>query len=140
MNQGLVKPMQDDTTKLLSGVPAILYTGLWHVREMGFLKAILAEMKITRMKLLVSFDDYKPAGLITVDGEKGDYTVEAVEVITSDISYDAAVFGMLKPVVLLLEHDKNLILGILVLILQKKIRIKGFFKLLKIAKLILRCI
>jgi hypothetical protein len=132
--------LQDDEAKQLTGVPAVMYTALWHVREMGFLKRILDELKITRMTLYVHLDDYPPGGLVMVDGEKGDYTVVAVNSVTSDITYDVAVFGKLKPAVLLLEHDKNIILGALGLLIQRKIRIKGFFKLLKIVKLIKRCI
>ncbi|MEX2684139.1 MAG: hypothetical protein Q6373_021395 [Candidatus Sigynarchaeota archaeon] len=134
--------MEGNEHKLLSGVPAILYTALWHAREAGFLKTILAELKIKRTSLYVHFDDYPPGGIITVDPEKGDYEVVAVEpgqAIDAKF-YDCAVIGLLKPAVKLLEHDKNLLLGIIVLVLQRKIRIKGFFKLLKAAKLISRCI
>jgi hypothetical protein len=134
--------MQSDETKALTGVPAMLYTALWHVREMGFLKQILDELKITRLSLYVHFDDYQPGGLITVDGEKGDYDVVAVEAGRGigTVSCDCAVTGQLKPAIQIIEHDKNLIFGILGLVLQRKVRIKGFFKLLKIAKLVLRCI
>lgn len=123
-------------------MPAILYTALWHVREMGFLKQILDEMKIKRLSLYVHFDDYQPGGLITIDGEKGDYEVAAVEAGRGigDVSCDCAVTGQLKPAIQIIEHDKNLLVGILGLVLQRKVRIKGFFKLLKIAKLVLRCI
>ncbi len=133
---------EGEGTKLLSGVPAMLYTALWHVREMGFLKRILDEMKIKHTSLYVHFDDYQPGGLITIDGEKGDYEVVAVEAGQSidAVPCDCAVTGQLKPAIQLIEHDKNLLFGIIGLVLQKKIRIKGFFKLLKIAKLVLRCI
>jgi hypothetical protein len=129
-------------TGVPAGVPAILYTALWHVREMGFLKQILDEMKIKRLSLYVHFDDYQPGGLITIDGEKGDYEVAAVEAGRGigDVSCDCAVTGQLKPAIQIIEHDKNLLVGILGLVLQRKVRIKGFFKLLKIAKLVLRCI
>ncbi|NMC04362.1 MAG: hypothetical protein GYA24_04080 [Candidatus Lokiarchaeota archaeon] len=132
--------MQDDDTKQLTGVPAMLYLALWQAREMGFLKRILDELRIAHMAVYVHMDDYQPGGLITIDGEKGDYIVVAVDASTSDLAYDAAVFGKLKPAVKLLENDKNLLFGILGLLLKKKIRIKGFFKLLKFAKLVLRCI
>ncbi|MBN2150629.1 MAG: hypothetical protein JW839_04185 [Candidatus Lokiarchaeota archaeon] len=134
--------MEGDENKQYTGVPAILYTALWHVREMGFLKRMLGELKIKRTSLYVHFDDYPPGGIVTVDPEKGDYEVVAVEAgqaIDLD-SCDCAVTGQLKPVVQLLEHDKNLLLGVLGLVLQRKIRIKGLFRLLKAAKLISRCI
>ncbi len=137
-----MKTMEGDKTKQLSGVPAMLYTALWHVREMGVLKQILDEMKIKRTSLYVHFDDYQPGGLITVDGEKGDYEVVVVEAGKGigDVPCDCAVTGQLKPAILLIEHNKNLLFGIIGLVLQRKVRIKGFFKLLKIAKLVLRCI
>ncbi len=134
--------IEGEGTKLLSGVPAMLYTALWHPREAGFLSKILAELKIRHISLYVHFDDYQPGGLITVDGEKGDYEVVAVEAGRgiSDVSCDCAVTGQLKPAIQLIEHDKNLLFGILGLVLQRKVHIKGFFKLLKFAKLVLRCI
>jgi hypothetical protein len=134
--------MADDETKQLAGVPAVMYTALWHVREMGFLKRILDELKIKRISLYVHFDDYPPGGIITVDAEKGDYEVITVEAGQESMAgqCDCAVTGQIKPAIQLLEHDKNLLLGIIALVLQRKIRIKGFFKLMKTAKFILRCI
>nr|MDO8087671.1 hypothetical protein [Candidatus Sigynarchaeum springense] len=134
--------MEGDENKQYSGVPAILYTALWHVREMGFLKRMLDEQKIKRTSLYVHFDDYPPDGIITIDPEKGDYEVVVVEAgqAIDAKSHDCAVTGQFKPVIQLLEHDKNLIFGILGLVLQRKIRVKGFFKLLKVAKLVSRCI
>ena len=134
--------MTDDEAKLLTGVPAVMYTALWHARGMGFRKRILDELKITRMAIYVHFDDYPPGGLSTIDGEKGDYDIISIEggKDINDVPCDCAVTGQMKPVVQLLEHGKNLLLGLLVLVLQRRIRIKGLFKLVKVAKLVLRCI
>ena len=92
--------------ELLEGVPAVLYTGLWLVREMGFLKTILNELKINRLRILIYFEDYKPGGLISIDGEKGDYSVIPVENV-EEVDYDGAVFGKLQDLVYLVNGTEN---------------------------------
>ena len=122
----------------LEGVPAVLYTALWQAREMGFLKTILDELKIEKMRILFFFEDYKPGGLISIDGIKGDYEVVAVDDIEG-IEYDGAVIGRVKQFYHLV-NEGNLILKGLWILLTRKLKLKGKGKLLKFLRLVLRCI
>lgn len=122
----------------LEGVPAVLYTGFWLVREMGFFKTILDELKIKELKILMYFEDYKPGGLLTIDGEKGDYSVIPVENV-EDVEYDGAVFGKLQDLVYL-ANSSNIIFAALGALVKRKVKIKGISPLLKFARLLMRCI
>ena len=69
----------NEVQEQLEGTPALMYTALWQTREMGFLKNILDDLKIKKLRILFYFKDYLPGGLITLDGELGDYTVESID-------------------------------------------------------------
>ena len=122
----------------LEGVPAVLYTALWQAREMGFLKTILDELKIDVLRILFYFEDYKPGGLISIDGNKGDYEVIEVDDIEG-LEYDGAVIGRVKQIYHLV-NEGHLILKSLWILLSRKIKLKGVRKLWKFLRLILRCI
>jgi len=130
--------MSQDT---LEGVPAILYTALWHVREMGFLKRMLDELGIRQLRLLVFFTDYLPGGLLTIDGVAGDYAVLPFQDLAevADRPYDCAVIGTLEPVVRLLEKGKHVFFGGLGLLIRRKLKVQGLRAILKLAKLFGRC-
>lgn len=120
----------------LEGVPALLYIALWQTREMGVLKPLMERQKIQSLKIAILFEDYKPGGLISLDGIKGDYTVETIDSLEG-IDYDGAIIGKLRPVVKLLEG--HLLSKGFWLIISRKVKLKGRLKLLKFGKLLLRC-
>ena len=130
-----------ETSGKLEGVPAILYAGLWNVREAGFLKEIMAELGIKQISLRIDMEDYKPGGILVVDGEKGDYKVISFtnrdEV--KNIPVDIEVVGNLKPIVLLLQEGKNIVFGVLGLLLKNQLKVRGIRKALLLAKLFARC-
>ncbi len=129
--------MSEDSPQL-EGLPAVMYTALWQVREMGFLKTILDELKIKTLKILIYAKDYKPGALISIDGDKGDYKVIPIDDIKS-VEYDGAVIIQAKPFVLLLNKSHRLTKGFW-LLLKRKAKFKGPLKLWKFLKLVLRCI
>ncbi|MFX0103590.1 MAG: hypothetical protein ACFFCS_28770 [Candidatus Hodarchaeota archaeon] len=122
----------------LEGLPAVIYTGPWLARELGIFKNICDDLKIDKLKILLHLEDYKPGALISIDGQKGDYTVTPVE-NPEGVECDGAIFGKVEDIVSSVE-SVNILLTALVLIIKRKIRIKGLWKLLKFAKLMLRCI
>jgi hypothetical protein len=122
----------------LEGVPAVFYTAPWLVRELGFLKTILDDLKIDKLKILFFFEDYKPGGLISIDGEKGDYSVIPVDDVEG-VEYDGALFGKLQDLVSVVDSS-NMILSALWLLIKGKVKVKGLGKLLKFARFLLRCI
>lgn len=120
------------------GIPALLYSIFWQTRELGFLKQILNDLNIDSLRLLVFFEEYKPGALITLNGEKGDYSVLQVDEI-NDLQYDCAIIGSFKAYSQLMgisfyftrERLANLVK-------TRKIRIKGIKYLLKFSELIIR--
>ena len=42
----------------LEGASAVAYTALWQTRELGFLKQILTDLKIIKLKILLYFEEY----------------------------------------------------------------------------------
>jgi hypothetical protein len=122
----------------LEGIPVVLYTALWQVREMGFLKTILDELKIKKLRILLFVEDYKPGALISIDGDKGDYEVIPVDDIEG-IEYDGAIIGRAKPFYHLI-NERHLIRKAFWILLTRKIILKGKRKLWKFLRLVMRCI
>lgn len=125
----------------LEGIPAILYTALWNVREAGFLKPVMADLGIKRISLLIDMEDYKPGGIIIANQDEGDFQVIAFDSRdeVKDIPVDVEVTGKLKPIVLLLQERKNVVVGVLGLLLKGQLKIRGIRKAFVIAKLLARC-
>ena len=126
---------EDASKKIINnfeGVPAIVYFALWQTRKLGFLKEILKEKKIKNVKILLFFEDYKPGALITLDAEKGDFFIDAVDSI-ENLQYDTAVIGEIGPLLKIFEG--NIILRAIGVFLKKKVRIKSKLLLLKILNL-----
>lgn len=127
--------MSADNEELVN-VPAIFYSLFWQTREMGFFKDILEKAKIEHQSTLILFTDFKPGALISFDQEKGDFKIQSIDSI-EDIDYDCAIIGKLRPIIksfekhFLLKNFWNLISG--------KIKIKGLGKILKFAKVLMRC-
>ena len=119
----------------LEGACAVAYTALWQTRELGFLKQILTELKITKLKILLYFEEYKPGALVTLDGEVGDFTIEPVD-SPERVEYDGAIIGKLEPLIKSMEG--NIILRGLWAWISGKVKLKGKLKLLKFAKILLR--
>ena len=119
----------------LEGAGALLYTALWQTRELGFLKKILTDLKIKKLRILIFFEEYKPGALITLDGELGDYTIEPIE-SPDGIEYDGAIIGKLKPLVEAMEG--HLISKGFWAWISGKIKLKGKRNLWKFAKVLLR--
>jgi hypothetical protein len=120
----------------LEGASALFYTALWQTRELGFLKKILTDLKIKKLKILIFFEEYKPGALITLDGEFGDYKVESID-SPDDVEYDGAIIGKLKPLVEAMEG--HLISKGLWAWISGKVKLKGKRNLWKFAKVLLRC-
>jgi len=121
----------------LEGIPAIFYAGLWQTREMGFLKRILNECKIyDTFKIMMFADDWKPGALIILDGKIGDFKIISLESIEG-VEYDCALIGTVGPVIKYLEG--NVILKGFWHLLTRKTKLKKKMKLLKFAKVMMRC-
>ena len=121
----------------LEGIPAVIYLGFWQTREMGFLKQILNECKIyDELKILFFADDWKPGALITLDGKNGDFTIVPVDSIEG-VEYDGAIIGKIGPIIKYLEG--NILLKGFWHLITRKTKLKKKGKLLKFAKVLLRC-
>ena len=120
----------------LEGIPAMMYSVFWQTREMGFLKKILEDRKVDRLRILFFFTDYKPGGLITFDGNEGDFSVEPIESL-ENIGYDGAIIGKLRPVIKSLEG--NVILRGIWNLISRKVKLKGKLKLYKFLRVLMRC-
>lgn len=117
----------------LEGVPAILYSVLWQTKAMGYLKDIIEDIGIVKMRILIFLEDYLPGALIILDGEKGYFEIRAIKNL-GNIKYDGAVIGELK-YLLKLTTGHIIIKGFWYL-LTRKIRLKGIRSLLKFLKVI----
>ncbi len=117
----------------LENVPALFYSAFWSTREMGFLKRILTDLKIDKMKILIFMQDYLPGALITLDGQKGDYLIEPVENPES-VEYDGAFIGNMKDIINLLQG--NMILKGISYLITRRIKMKGIGSLLKFLNLL----
>ena len=118
----------------MEGACAVAYTALWQTRELGFLKRILTELKIKKLKILLYFEEYGGA-LVTLDGELGDFTIEPVD-SPEGVEYDGAIIGKLEPVIKTMEG--NIILRGLWAWISGKVKLKGKLKLWKFAKVLLK--
>lgn len=117
----------------LEGVPAILYSVFWQTKAMGFLKDILEEIGIIKLRILIFLEDYLPGALIIFDEEKGDFEIKPVN-NHDKIKYDGAVFGELK--YLLKLTTGHIISKGFWYLLTRKIKLKGIRSLLKFLKII----
>ena len=120
----------------IEGLPALVYTALWQTREMGFLKRILDDLNIKKLRIVFFFKDYLPGSLLEIDGDKGDYSVTALNSLDG-VKYDGAIIGKLGPVVRMLE-GAFLLKGFYVLF-TRRIRLKGIKNLFKFYQLFKRC-
>jgi hypothetical protein len=100
---------------------------------MGYLKDIIEDIGIVKMRILIFLEDYLPGALIILDGEKGYFEIRAIKNL-GNIKYDGAVIGELK-YLLKLTTGHIIIKGFWYL-LTRKIRLKGIRSLLKFLKVI----
>lgn len=117
----------------LENIPALFYSAFWSTREMDFLKRVLMDLKIDKLKILIFMQDYLPGALITLDGQKGDYLIESIENIET-VVYDGAFISNIKDMINLLQG--NMILKGIFYLMTRKIKMKGISSLLKFLNLL----
>ena len=121
----------------LEGIPALFYTAFWQTREMGFLKRILNDCKIhDTLKIMMFAEDWKPGVIIILDGKVGDFEIIPLESMEG-VEYDGAIIGTIAPIIKYLEG--NILLKGFWHLLTRKTKLKKKRKLLKFAKVLLRC-
>lgn len=118
----------------LEGIPALLYSNLWHTRELGYLEEILKKEKVKKLRALFFFRDYMPGALLILDGNTGDYEVREVESL-ENIEYDCLVEGPFQDYLKLMSISFNLTKERLAdLFSSRKFRLKGFHSLFKLSR------
>lgn len=117
----------------LEGVPAIIYSVLWQTKQMGFLKRILEDIGIEKLRILVFLKDYPPGALLELDGIQGKFKIDPVENLES-VEYDGAFIGEMKYILRLIKRHM-LSKGFWYLI-TGKIKLKGIRSLLKFLKVL----
>lgn len=118
----------------LEGIPALLYSNLWHTRELGYLEEILKKEKVKKLRVIFLFKDYLPGALLILDGDSGDYEVHELKSL-ENIDYDCLVEGSFQEYLKLMSISFNLTKEHLAdLFRSKKFRLKGFYSLFKLSR------
>jgi hypothetical protein len=120
----------------LEGLPAIIHSILWEVREMGYFGKVLKKYRVKNMRILLYFEDYGGAFIVF---DEGDFIISPIDSTKlGSISFDGAVFGKLREIIKAFEG--NIVWRLIKSYLKKDIRVKGRIKLIKFGLVLLKCL
>jgi len=117
----------------LEGGPAIFYSIFWQIKAMGYLKRILDNLRVKKLRILIFLKDYLPGVLIELDGVRGEFKIESIE-DPIGVKFDGALFGELKTFLNLIRGHM-LSKGLWYIIIGK-IKFKGIKSLFKFLRVL----